>query len=1613
MKKLLKWLLVSTMTLSTFHVSVKVDAATDLSAQLKAHYTFDADTATTIDNVASNETTYNGTLNGSGVSLVSAASGKALKFDASLDSYMEVANMMNTATDSFTISMWYNYDSTLKNDNKNTVLLQQNGSGRTFLFLTPSGQLGSYVNAQNVYADTAVANDKWQHVALAYNHESKELTFYVNGVKDATKAAGANVVNATTSLLIGRHKNGGSDPKSMKGMVDEIRFYNEVIDAEKAAAIYADKKEVFQPTVTPEPSNLPTININGNNVIQTIDSSIFGINHRYAFNGYGTYDEENQVMKEDFAKLYRAADFGSIRYPGGTISNLFNWKTTLGPQETRKDQIHGFYNYAGQGGIAANFGLGEIATFAQENGSEIVYVYSIGRGNGKDAADLIEYLNAEVGTNPNGGIDWAQVRADNGHEEPYNVRYFEIGNEMQQGGGDGNGSQQYWLPHAGNAEDAYISGGLATFSGQYAVNEEDWNVTESYSKGTPNQEWFMRYANVENEDDENFIAFVDGSVKVYVNNEQWSIVDDLSTASATDKVCHVNKRNGKITFGDGVHGMIPPKGQQVKVDYKVQRDGFVQISRAMRETMDAINQAEGSNDKVYVYSSYETNGFINKMHNLGYDSLYDGLTIHPYSGTPSGGSSSEASKLTFYNDAINRANNKINDVKNYVNNMRQYDNTKVPVISEFGIFRSTDPLVRAQAHALYIARSIMGYVEAGSPYIQKHCLIDWYSAGADALGPTQQAVIQAVAQENADTKTGTGDFEFFSTPSANIFEVYNTAFDGTKVLETSVANAPVNNLNTATLYAMTAKDDLNNLYVALVNYAGQDVEVKIAANGYNTASANVMAYTTASDTFDAENTLEDPDNVVMKYESGNLSANSTYTLKPYSFTVLKVYISDVLGNKASDYIEELRKIDTSGYTTHTVQSFNNSLDHVETVLNTPGITAQTIDELYLSLRDVREMLEPVALTKALENVMKEAQAALEDADLYTEESVSELESVLEYAQDVVENKASTSQDTVDDVRISLQNALKALDLINGDTSALDALLEEAVQLYATDYVFTQESYADLEDAIEAVDAFYEGDDFRQSNIDTMYNMLKEVMDNLEYRPLLNENLINKAANSAVKVVTSSSGYPGETADKTLDYNTGSIWHSDWSNSDITLPQSITYDLGEEYALTDITFLPRSNGYNGDIFEMEVYVGDDVNDLHFMQRFNFDNDGAKLLNRTDFIRAAFAPNNTRYVKVVVTKSGADSQLNKFASLAEIRFYGTEPIAEPETPAVNTEEFDKVVREAEVLVYSGEYTNETTEALLVIVSEAKVLFEVSSPTQADVDAMVERLKAGIAGLVKKVVAPTKVENVVAEDTNYKTITLTWDASETATAYDVYRKAYDSEEFKLYKTVEDTTVAVTGVMTGKEYAFYVVAKNEVGEAEASATVVKATTLHGKVTLDIDQVSTSTFKLSWNKIDGATRYIVYRKRNDDKMKKVLTLGADKLEYTTAEMPNGEYEFQVRAGRYDSKDRVMTGASNKETVTVEKVAPAVTLKAGTKSVTVSWKAMEGVTHYQVYRATSKDGKYTKLTTTKELSYKAKSLSSGKKYFFKVRGYKLYKSGDDIKYNVYTPYSTVKYATAK
>lgn len=73
-----------------------------------------------------------------------------------------------------------------------------------------------------------------------------------------------------------------------------------------------------------------------------------------------------------------------------------------------------------------------------------------------------------------------------------------------------------------------------------------------------------------------------------------------------------------------------------------------------------------------------------------------------------------------------------------------------------------------------------------------------------------------------------------------------------------------------------------------------------------------------------------------------------------------------------------------------------------------------------------------------------------------------------------------------------------------------------------------------------------------------------------------------------------------------------------------------------------------------------------------------------------------------------------------------------------------------------------------------------------------------------------------------------------------------------------------------------------------------------------------------------------------------------------------------------------------KVTVGLNKTTAKLKSKKAT-SVKVTWKKVTGAKKYQVYRATKKSGKYTKIKTTAKTSYTNKKLKNGKHYFYKVR----------------------------
>lgn len=82
-----------------------------------------------------------------------------------------------------------------------------------------------------------------------------------------------------------------------------------------------------------------------------------------------------------------------------------------------------------------------------------------------------------------------------------------------------------------------------------------------------------------------------------------------------------------------------------------------------------------------------------------------------------------------------------------------------------------------------------------------------------------------------------------------------------------------------------------------------------------------------------------------------------------------------------------------------------------------------------------------------------------------------------------------------------------------------------------------------------------------------------------------------------------------------------------------------------------------------------------------------------------------------------------------------------------------------------------------------------------------------------------------------------------------------------------------------------------------------------------------------------------------------------------------------------------------------------VSVKAnGCDKVKISWKKVKGAKGYQVYRATSKKGKYTKVKTTKSTKYMDNRLGKGRRYYYKVRAYAGNRKGK---------YSGIKQTTVK
>lgn len=249
------------------------------------------------------------------------------------------------------------------------------------------------------------------------------------------------------------------------------------------------------------------------------------------------------------------------------------------------------------------------------------------------------------------------------------------------------------------------------------------------------------------------------------------------------------------------------------------------------------------------------------------------------------------------------------------------------------------------------------------------------------------------------------------------------------------------------------------------------------------------------------------------------------------------------------------------------------------------------------------------------------------------------------------------------------------------------------------------------------------------------------------------------------------------------------------------------------------------------------------------------------------------------------------------------------------------------------------------------------------------------------------------VVAQTTGSNSATVTWNPVAGSTRYIVYRKkAGDSKYLRVAVTIgtkfEDKNLYEKCTYYYKVCAYTGIAGIEYFGPFSSKVMVNTFIPSPTGAIAVRQ-SKSKVEVSWNKVDAAGYYKVYR--YDPELKKYIKLISTKdNSYTDTRLKTGTaYKYKIVAAKKLSLGtvcsfaseiaKVVTGPDKVETFNGESLEPG--------SVKLSWNKASGATYYDIYCSNALDGTYKRVITKgkNSKSYTVRNLVSGKNYFFKIR----------------------------
>lgn len=132
-------------------------------------------------------------------------------------------------------------------------------------------------------------------------------------------------------------------------------------------------------------------------------------------------------IRNDVVAALKAIKVPVVRWPGGCFADTYHWEDGIGPRDNRKKIIN-----TNWGGVVENnhFGTHEFFEFLRQIGADAYINGNVGSGTVREMSEWVEYMTF------NGVSPMADLRKANGHEDPWQVKFFGVGNESWGCGGN-------------------------------------------------------------------------------------------------------------------------------------------------------------------------------------------------------------------------------------------------------------------------------------------------------------------------------------------------------------------------------------------------------------------------------------------------------------------------------------------------------------------------------------------------------------------------------------------------------------------------------------------------------------------------------------------------------------------------------------------------------------------------------------------------------------------------------------------------------------------------------------------------------------------------------------------------------------------------------------------------------------------------------------------------------------------------------------------------------------------------------------------------------------------------------------------------------------------------